>query len=63
MKLIMSPTSPYVRKVRVMIRETNLMDAVEEVEVATTAYAPDATAVSKSLPWYAPMVRRFTIAG
>lgn len=46
MKLIMSPTSPYVRKVRVMIRETNLMDAVEEVEVTTTAFAPDATAVS-----------------
>jgi len=46
MKLIMSPTSPYVRKVRVMIRETNLTDVIEEVEVATTAYAPDSTAVS-----------------
>ena len=46
MKLIMSPTSPYVRKVRVMIREANLTDAVEEIEVATTAYAPDAKAVS-----------------
>lgn len=46
MKLIMSPTSPYVRKVRVMIREANLLDAVEEVEVATTAFAPDSTAIS-----------------
>ena len=46
MQLIMSPTSPYVRKVRVMIRETNLTDTVEEVEVSTTAFAPDSTAIS-----------------
>ena len=46
MQLIMSPTSPYVRKVRVMIHETNLTDTVEEVEVSTTAFAPDSTAIS-----------------
>lgn len=46
MRLIMSPTSPYVRKVRVMIRETNLTDTVEEVAVTTTAFASDSTAVS-----------------
>ena len=36
MKLIMSPLSPYVRKVRVLVREANITDAVEEVVVATT---------------------------
>lgn len=46
MQLIMSPTSPYVRKVRVMIRETNLADTVEEVAVTTTAFASDSTAIS-----------------
>lgn len=46
MQLIMSPTSPYVRKVRVLIREANLTDAVEEVEVTTTAFATDSAAIS-----------------
>ncbi|SEW44030.1 glutathione S-transferase [Cognatiyoonia koreensis] len=46
MQLIMSPTSPYVRKVRVMIREADLTDVIEEIEVSTTAYAPDTKAVS-----------------
>ena len=36
MKLIISPTSPYVRKVRVLIREADLLDAVEEVSVVTS---------------------------
>lgn len=36
MKLIMSPASPFVRKVRVLIGETGQQDAVEEVEVSTT---------------------------
>jgi len=36
MKLIISATSPYVRKVRVMIREANLLDTVEEVSVITS---------------------------
>ncbi|WP_108813271.1 glutathione S-transferase [Loktanella sp. Alg231-35] len=36
MQLLISPASPFVRKVRVLLRETNLMDAVEEVNVTTT---------------------------
>jgi len=36
MQLLVSPASPFVRKVRVLIREANLMDRVEEVRVATT---------------------------
>jgi len=48
MKLIISPTSPYVRKVRVMIREANLLDAVEEVSVVTSPLDshPDAIAAN-----------------
>lgn len=48
MQLIMSPASPYVRKVRVMLRETGLIDRVEEVEVATTPLnsAPEALAAN-----------------
>lgn len=46
MKLIMSPTSPFVRKVRVLIREANLLDAVTEVEVATTPMASDPVALA-----------------
>jgi len=36
MHLVMSPASPFVRKVRVMLRETGLASRVEEVRVATT---------------------------
>ncbi len=36
MKLIMSPASPFVRKVRVLIRETGQQGDIEEVHVATT---------------------------
>lgn len=36
MKLIMSPASPFVRKVRVLIGETGQSDDIEEVEVSTT---------------------------
>lgn len=48
MQLLMSPASPYVRKVRVLIREADLMDTVEEVEVATTpmASAPEVVAAN-----------------
>lgn len=37
MKLLMSPPSPFVRKVRVVIRETGQLDAIEEVAVTTSA--------------------------
>lgn len=36
MHLIMSPPSPYARKARVLLRETGLIDRVEEVEVSTS---------------------------
>jgi len=36
MKLIMSPPSPFARKVRVLLRETGLIERIEEVEVSTT---------------------------
>ena len=36
MKLISSPASPYARKVRVVLHETGLIDAVEEHNVATS---------------------------
>jgi glutathione S-transferase len=41
MKLLISPASPYVRKVRVLIREAGREGEVEEQGVATTALATD----------------------
>lgn len=46
MQLLMSPASPFVRKVRVLIREANLLDAVTEVDVATTPMASDPKVVA-----------------
>jgi len=48
MQLIMSPTSPYVRKIRVFLRETGLIDRVEEVGVTTSPVnsAPEAIAAN-----------------
>jgi glutathione S-transferase len=42
MKLIMSPPSPFARKARVLMRETGLIDRVEEVEISTSPLASDA---------------------
>jgi len=39
MQLLISPASPFVRKVRVLLREADLMDRVTEVEVSTTPLA------------------------
>ncbi|MBU2992206.1 glutathione S-transferase [Octadecabacter sp. 1_MG-2023] len=36
MKLIMSPPSPFARKARVLLRETGLIDRVEEQQVSST---------------------------
>ncbi len=36
MQLLISPASPFVRKVRVLLREANLLDTVQEVNVTTT---------------------------
>lgn len=46
MKLVMSPPSPFVRKVRVLIREADLLDTVTEVQVTTSAFAPDPAAIA-----------------
>lgn len=41
MKLLMSPLSPYARKVRVLLHETGQLDAVEQVSVTTSPLASD----------------------
>lgn len=48
MKLLMAAASPFVRTVRVAIRETGQTDAIEEVPVVTTpvAHSPDLAAVN-----------------
>ena len=46
MKLIMSPASPFARKVRVAIHELDLADRIEEMPVQTTALASDPAAVA-----------------
>lgn len=46
MQLISSPASPFVRKVRVLIREAGLEGRVEEVPVATTALKSDPQAIA-----------------
>ena len=43
MKLLMSPASPFARKCRVLLREANLLDTVDEVNVSTSPTATDAT--------------------
>ena len=48
MKLVMSPASPYARKVRVTVREAALDHPVTEVVVATTAMSPSAGAVGRA---------------
>jgi glutathione S-transferase len=48
MKLLISPSSPYVRKTRVLLREANLLDKVEEVMVSTSPLksAPEVVAAN-----------------
>jgi glutathione S-transferase len=48
MQLLISPASPFVRKARVLLRETNLMDRVQEVVVTTTPHnsAPEVIAAN-----------------
>lgn len=48
MHLISSPTSPFVRKVRVLLHETGLADRVSETPAATTPFAtaPDVAAAN-----------------
>ena len=46
MQLLISPASPFVRKVRVLIREADLLAQVEEVDVSTTPLASDPVVVA-----------------
>ena len=48
MQLLVSPASPSVRKVRVLLRETQMIDQVEEIAVTTTAFnsAPEVVAAN-----------------
>ena len=46
MQLIMSPPSPFARKVRVLLRETGLIERVEEIQVSTTPLKSDPQAIS-----------------
>ncbi len=46
MQLLMSPASPFVRKVRVLLREIDLLEQVEEVNVSTTPLASDPTVLA-----------------
>jgi glutathione S-transferase len=48
MKLLISPASPFVRKVRVLVREAGREAEVEEVEVSTTPLAPDPAVLAAS---------------
>jgi len=46
MKLVASPLSPFVRKVRVLLRETGLADSVEVANLATTPLDTDPRAAA-----------------
>jgi len=46
MQLIMSPASPFVRKIRVLIREATLLDVIEEVYITTTPLASASEALA-----------------
>ena len=46
MQLLMAPASPFVRKVRVVLRETDQLGAVTEVNVSTSPIASDPVVVA-----------------
>lgn len=48
MKLYYAPTSPYVRKVMIVLEETGQLDDVELVNVATTPVAADPSLLAKN---------------
>jgi glutathione S-transferase len=60
MKLLMSPASPFVRKVRVVLRELDLLDQVEEVVVTTTPLASDPAVVAANPTGKIPALLRDT---
>lgn len=46
MQLLISPASPFVRKVRVLLREIDLLTQVEEIDVSTSPLASDPTVMA-----------------
>lgn len=48
MKLFHSPASPFVRKVNVLLNELGKTDAVELLEIQTTAFASDANLIASN---------------
>jgi len=58
MQLIMSPASPFVRSVRVLLRETGLIERVDEVAVATTPMASAAEALAANPTGKIPALTR-----
>lgn len=58
MQLLMSPASPFVRKVRVLLRETGQIDQVEEVSVTTAPASPDAQVAASSSAAKIPVLLR-----
>ena len=60
MKLLMSPASPFVRKVRVALRELDLVDQLEEMSVTTTPLASDPAVVAANPTGKIPALMRDT---
>ncbi len=60
MKLLMSPASPFVRKVRVVLRELDLLGQVEEVNVTTTPLASDPVVIAANPTGKIPALTRDT---
>jgi len=58
MKLYYSPTSPYVRKVMVLLHETGQIDDVTLETMVTTPLAPDAALLSKNPLTKVPALER-----
>jgi glutathione S-transferase len=58
MRLLMSPLSPYARKVRVTLRETGQLAEVEEVSVTTSPLASDPAVVAANPAGRIPVLIR-----
>ena len=58
MQLLMSPVSPYVRKVRICLRETGQLDAVEEVSVTASPLASDPAIIAANPTGRIPVLIR-----
>ena len=58
MQLIMSPASPFVRSVRVLLRETGLIDRVDEVPVTTSPMASATEALAANPTGKIPALTR-----